>query len=151
MSKTEVFRDLNEVRAAKERLRAERDRVQEGLKARLELAGDPGFHKSLLGGALGGLLRSWRPMKGLAEVLGGSAGTAGSILSMVLGAKARTPMGSLLIGLASSAIPALIDRLGEEPDAFGPKLKRELGVSWERVKDYVNERRKAHQESPSEE
>lgn len=60
-------------------------------------------------------------------------------------------MGSLLIGLASSAIPALIDRLGEEPDAFGPKLKRELGVSWERVKDYVNERRKAHQESPSEE
>jgi hypothetical protein len=151
MAKTEAFRDLNEVRAAKERLRAERDRVREGLKAQLELAGDPGFQKSLLGGVLGGFLRSWRPMKGLTGALGGSAGMAGGILGLVLGAKARTPMGRLLVGLASSIIPALIDGPGGQHDAFGPKLKRELGVSWERVKNYVNERRKARHESPSEE
>lgn len=150
MAKTETFQSLDAVRVHKLRLRAERDRVQEGLKAQLELVREPDFRKGLMGDAFGDMLQSWRPLKSISRLLGGTTGATSKVLGMALGAKAKTPTGRLMVGLASFVLPALMEKFGKTSGVTSEKLQHELGVSWDRVKEYVNERRAAREEAHDE-
>lgn len=151
MPKTETFRTLEEVRAHKQHLISERDRVQEDLRSQLDLVRDPEFRRSIMGDAFGDLLQSWRPLKSLSRMMGSPAGAASSALGLILGAKAKTPLASATLAFASFVLPELLDRLSTDPNALGTKLKQELNVSLQRVKNYVSERRQAHQVIRSEE
>lgn len=147
--KPDRFRDLDEVRTHKLALRAERDRSLHALRGQLELVGDPAFRRGLIGDAFGDLLRAWKPLKHVGNMLGGSSGAASSAMGAFLGAKAQTPMGRMLIALAGIVLPAMADRV-VQGTAGRDRLRQELGVSWARVKQYLNERRKAHQEHRTE-
>lgn len=151
MAKTEAFNDLEHVRAHKLRLRAERDRVQEGLKSQLDLVREPEFRRALMGDAFGDMLQAWRPLKSIGRLLGGPADATSKTLGAVLGARAKTPTGRAMVALASFVIPALLEKFGKDPGAFQEKLSHELQVSWDRVKEYVAERRQAYERSTSEE
>ncbi|MBL7940521.1 MAG: hypothetical protein JNL43_14265 [Flavobacteriales bacterium] len=150
MGKIEAYRSLAEVRDHKQRLRAERDRVQEGLKAQLELVREPAFRKGLMGDAFGDMLQAWRPLKRISHLLGGTAGTTSKVLGVALGAKAKTPTGRIMVALAGFVLPALMEKFDTASGMTSEKLQRELIVSWERVKEYVNERRTAREEAHNE-
>lgn len=147
--KPDRFRDLDEVRAHKIALRAQRDRSLQALRGQLELIGDADFRRGLMGDAFGDMLRAWKPLKHVGNMFGGSSGAASSALGTLLGAQARTPMGRVLVTLASIVLPVLADRW-VQGTAGRDRLRQELGVSWERVKQYLDERRKAHQEHRTE-
>ena len=104
---------------------------------------------AVIGDAFGDLLRAWKPLKHVGNMLGGSSGAASSAMGAFLGAKAQTPMGRMLIALAGIVLPAMADRVAQGT-AGRDRLRQELGVSWARVKQYLNERRKAHQEHRTE-
>ncbi len=150
MAKTETFQDLEEVRAAKIRLRAERDRVQEGLSAQLQLIREPEFRKALAGDTVGDMLQAWKPIRTLRTMFGGTAGLTSKALGLVVGAKAKTPAGRVMVALASFVLPALMEKFGERSGITPDKLQHELGVSWERIKEYVKERREAREEAHNE-
>jgi hypothetical protein len=143
---SERFRDLDQVRQHKLALRAERDRVQDGLRSQLDLLREAPFRRGLIGDAFGDLLQAWKPLKSLTKLVGGTSGVTQAALGTVLGAKAKTPVGRAAVALASMVLPALMERWSKDPGSLGNKLQHELGVSWERMKEYVNERRKAHEE-----
>jgi len=147
--KPERFRDLDEVRTHKLALRAQRDRSLQALRGQLELVGDSDFRRGLIGDAFGDMLRAWKPLKHVGTVLGGCSGTASKAVGALLGTKAQTPLGRMLIALAGIVLPELADRV-VHGTAGRDRLRQELGVSWERVKQYLNERRKAHQEHRTE-
>lgn len=146
MPPTKPFNSLAEVRAEKERLRRERDRVQSGLKDQLDLVRDKDFRKALIGDAVGDMLQAWRPVRAIMSFLGKSPGTTGQVLGSVLGGRMNSKWARVLMAVASAAIPVVMDRMGKDPGATGSKLAHELAVSWGRVKDYVRERREAHRE-----
>jgi hypothetical protein len=146
MPPTKPFNSLTEVRAEKERLRRERDRVQSGLKDQLELVRDKDFRKALIGDAVGDMLQAWRPVRAIMSFLGKSPGTTGQVLGSVLGGRMNSRWARVLMAVASAAIPVVMDRMGKDPGATGSKLAHELAVSWGRVKDYVRERRETHRE-----
>lgn len=146
MPPTKPFNSLAEVRAEKERLRSERDRVQSGLKGQLELVRDKDFRKALIGDAVGDMLQAWRPVRAIMSFLGKSPGTTGQVMGSVLGGRMNSTWARVLMAVASAAIPVVMDRMGKDPGATGSKLAHELAVSWGRVKDYVRERREAHRE-----
>lgn len=146
MPPTKPFNSLAEVRAEKERLRRERDRVQSGLKDQLELVRDKEFRKALIGDAVGDMLQAWRPVRAIMSFLGKSPGTTGQVLGSVLGGRMNSKWARVLMAVAGAAIPLVMDRMGKDSGATGSKLAHELAVSWGRVKDYVRERREAHRE-----
>lgn len=150
MPRTEPFRSLAEVRAETARLRAERDQVQVGLAGHLDLVRDPAFRRALAGDAIGDLLKSWNPLRSVVSMVGNSPAAVTGALGLVLGAKARTPVGRVAMTALSVVAPLLIGKLGKDPAATGGKLVHELGTSWDHVKEYVRERRAALRERRSE-
>lgn len=150
MAKTETFQNLDEVRAAKIRLRAERDRVQEGFAAQLQLIREPEFRKAIAGDAMGDLLQAWKPLRTVKAMFGGTAGITSKAIGLVVGAKAKTPAGRVMVALASFVLPALMEKFGKKSGITTDKLQHELGVSWERVKEYVKERREAREAAHNE-
>lgn len=144
MPPTKPFNSLAEVRAEKERLRRERDRVQSGLKDQLELVRDKDFRKALMRDAVGDMLQAWRPVRSLMSLLGKSPGAAGSVLGSVLGSRANSAWGRALMGIAGMLVPMIMDQLGKDPARTTGKLGHELEVSWGRIKEYVRQRREAH-------
>ena len=143
MPRTDKFRSLAEVQVAKARSRAERELVQERLRSRVALIGEPDFRNALISNALGNMIRSWKPTRTILRLLGGTSGMASAALGLAMSAKATTPMGRVFILLANSLLPSLMEGLAREPDGRTDRLMHELGVSWQRIKDHVKERRKA--------
>lgn len=62
---------LAELRAEMQRVRADRDRVQDELRQRLELLNDPRTRGILLRDAAGDALRTWKPFRLVHEALNG--------------------------------------------------------------------------------
>lgn len=150
MPTTEPFRSLAEVQLAKARLRTERDRTQEALRAHMDHLREPSFRSALMGNAVGDLLQAWRPIRTLSRFLGGTSGMTGKALGLALGAKARTPLGRAAVLVISALLPGLVERLTQDPQGTGHRVLHELGVSWQRIKDHVNARRQAHTEHTEE-
>lgn len=129
---------MHEVRAARERLRTKRDRMRQDLVGTLNMAGDPGLQGRLVAGSLRAHFRSWlsrMPAQAMTE----------RIVSAVLEARAATPLARLLAGIAVPLITALLGR-SDGADGIGPRLRHELGISWERLKDHLEQRRMARRE-----
>ena len=146
MPRTELFTSLAEVRTEKELLRRELDRARADLRTQVELVGDPEFRRALAGDAFGDMLQAWQPLRSVKKLLGNSPTMTSGALGMLFGEKALTPFGRLLIAIATAALPIVMERIGKDPGRNSEKLFEELGVSWERVKNYVRERRAAHNE-----
>ena len=139
MPPTERFSSLAEVRVEKERLRVECDRLHSGLKTQLTLLHDTDFRRSLASNTVGDMLMAFRPLRTIMAHWGMAPGASAKVMEFALGI-----IGRALISIVSAIVPAMIDRLGKEPAATGSKLAHELQVSWDRIKEYVNERREAH-------
>lgn len=150
MPRIERFNTLADVRAEKACLRLERDGVQANLQAKLELVRDVEFRRALAGDAFGDMLRAWRPLRSIKKILGNSPGITGSALGLLLGGKANTRMGRVLITVVAATLPLIMDRLSKGSHLDAEKLAEELNVSWGRVKDYVRERRAAKEPEPFE-
>ena len=148
MPRIDRFHTLADVRAEKARLRLDRDGVQANLQAKLELVRDVEFRRALAGDAFGDMLRAWRPLRSIKKILGNSPGLTSSALGLVLGGKANTRIGRMLITVVAAALPLIMDRLGKSSHLDPEKLAEELNVSWGRVKDYVRERRTAKDHEP---
>ncbi|HMC96941.1 MAG TPA: hypothetical protein VKG92_04775 [Flavobacteriales bacterium] len=148
MPPTKPFNTLVEVRAEKERLRRERDRVQAGLKVQLALVRDPEFRRALAGDAFGDMLQAWRPLRSVKKLLGNSPALTSSALGLLFGSKAKAPLGRVLIAVATAALPLIMERMGRRSGATSDNLFSELAVSWGRVKEYVRERRAARSSRP---
>ena len=144
METTKRFNSLAEVQRHKELLRARRAGHQAGIKRHWDTLGEPEFRSGVVNGAMRGVWQAWRPMETLKGMAGEPTDLTGVLLGMALGGKARTGWGRLLIWAASAATPMMLDRLQQNERAH--HLLSELGRSWDRVKDYVRQRREAHRE-----
>jgi len=144
MPPTERFSSLAEVRVEKERLRVECDRLHSGLKTQLTLLHDTDFRRSLASNTVGDMLMAFRPLRTIMAHWGMAPGASAKVMEFALGSNANSIIGRALISIVSAIVPAMIDRLGKEHDATGSKMAHELQVSWDRIKEYVNERREAH-------
>lgn len=138
-----TFNSLDEVRAEKLRLRMERDRIQNELHAHLGLARDPDFRRAIAGDAIGDMIQAWKPLRTLKTLFGSSPSMATGALGMLLGAKAKTPVGRVVLGIAGTLLPMLLERF-KGGGGSGASLGEELNTSWERIKRYLSERRKHH-------
>lgn len=144
METTKRFNSLADVQRHKELLRARRAAHQAGIKQHWDTLGQPEFRSGVVNGAMRSVWQAWSPMDTLKTMAGEPTDLTGTVLGMALGGKARTGWGRLLIWAASAATPMVLDRLQRNERAH--HLLSELGRSWDRVKDYVRQRREAHQE-----
>ncbi len=138
-----TFNNLDEVRAEKLRLRGERDRIQYELRAHLELARDSDFRRAIAGDAFGDMIQAWKPLRTLKTLFGRSPSMATGALGVLLGAKAKTPVGRVVLGIAGTLLPMLLERFKGGSGKSG-NWGEELNTSWERIKRYVRERREHH-------
>lgn len=144
MESTKRFRSLTDVHLRKEELRARRAAHQAGIKRHWDTLGEPEFRSSVVNGAMRDLWKAWKPLDTLKSVAGQPSDVGGMLLGLALGTKARTGWGRLLIWAASAVTPLLAERMQQHDRS--QHLLSELGRSWERIKEYVRQRRAAHQE-----
>ncbi len=138
------YTSLVEVAAAKQRLRADRDRLGEGLKSQLELIRERDFRRRVVSDAVGDMIEAWGPIRALRNAFTGSGGVARTAMGLAMGAKAKTPMGRFISIVVSFALPALLERMGKNPNVGMDTVEEELKTSCDRIKQYVEERRAAH-------
>jgi hypothetical protein len=141
MPNMSIFRDLDDVKRERGRLMTERDLRGAALQRHREHITDKRFRKKLIGNTISELLRAWKPMRHFGESLGPASGVAGGILGMLLGSRMESRLGRWVLTGLGAVLPALGEKLhvGER----GGHIASELGHSWERIKDYVRDRRTA--------
>jgi hypothetical protein len=144
MEPTKRFQSLAEVQRHKELLKARRASHQAGIKRHWETLGEPDFRSSVVNGAMRSLWKAWNPMDTLRTLAGQPSDLGGMLLGMALGTKARTGWGRLLMWVAGAVTPMVAERLQQHDRS--QHLLSELGRSWERIKEYVRQRRAARQE-----
>ena len=149
MMRTERFRSLAEVAAHKEQLRAELEVKRARLNGHLNMAREPEFRKALTGNVVNDLINSWQPLRTAQELLGRSPGMVGSAVDMMLGAKRYTPMGRLVSTLAAAAVPVIMKKYGSNGHQDIGGLRKELGLSWQRLKDHFRHRAALRKENAS--
>lgn len=145
--RTERFRDLAAVQAEKARLAGTLEERRAAFRTRAARVGDPAFRRQLVDRAVNDLIAAWKPLRTAREVLRSSPGIIGGALDVMLGAKRFTPMGRLISTVVAALTPVLMEKAGirrngeEEGLPLKDALRRELGVSWQRLKDHLRERR----------
>jgi hypothetical protein len=141
---TRAFTTLEEVRAEKLRLRMDRDRIQDDLRTHFELVRDPQFRRAMAGDAFGDMIQAWRPLRTLKSMFGRSPSMATGALGMLLGAKAKTPVGRVVISIVGTLLPLIVERFSGKNGAGAGHVGQELATTWERIKSYVRDRRTHH-------
>lgn len=138
MRRTERFKDLDEVQREKERLDRRRHVHRQRLERHWHALQDHDVRGHLIRDAANDAFRSWKPARLLAGLVGEGS------FSSAFGAAARTSGGipkRALWFAASLVLPGLLKRAsGLSLDT----LNEELRLSFERVKDYINDRISAH-------
>ncbi len=76
------------------------------------------------------------------NVMGNGVGFASAALGFVLGKRARSPWGRALIWAVGAAAPFLANKF--QQNGKSGHFMEELGRTWERIKEYIRERREAH-------
>ncbi len=147
--RTERFRDMAAVKAEKIRLANALDERRIAFRSRAERLGDPVFRRQVTDRAINQLIAAWKPLRTAREVLRSSPGILGGALDVMLGAKRFTPMGRLISTVVTALTPLLMEkagirRKGEEVNLpLGEAVRREFGVSWQRLKDHLRDRLEA--------
>jgi len=144
MERTERFGTLDDVRLHKERLRALRDGHLAGMRGHWGTLHEGGFHRGVIAGALRDLWEVWSPMGAMRSLMGNGGGMTSAALGLALGKRARSPWGRVLIWAMGAITPIMVNKLRE--NARSGHILEELGRTWERIKEYVRERREAHRD-----
>lgn len=137
MRRTDRFLNLAEVRLERDRLKGIRDKHQEALVEYWDLVREPAFRRGMAGDAFGDMLRAWRPLRSLSQLLRVENGAVGSAIGLAMGARSRTVKGRVFAWIVSAIAPMLLERFAtpERLEHIATELKR----SWERVKERVRE------------
>jgi len=137
MRRTDRFLNLAEVRLERDRLKGIRDKHQEALVEYWDLVREPAFRRGMAGDAFGDMLRAWRPLRSLSQLLRVENGAVGSAIGLAMGARSRTVKGKPFAWIVSAIAPMLLERFAtpERLEHIATELKR----SWERVKERVRE------------
>ncbi|HMN06025.1 MAG TPA: hypothetical protein PKD45_09880 [Flavobacteriales bacterium] len=135
MKRLERFNNLDEVRAEKERLAAIRDAHGDRLQGQLASLSQAEVRRNILRDAAKGALSGLLP-RGLSENMATMGGIA-SGLQMAWGARGGSlakRAGLFLLGMAG---PALLGRVERIPLT---EIAKEIGISVQRVREYIRER-----------
>lgn len=137
MKKTDRFRNLDEVRLERDRLKGVRDRHQDALEGYWGLLHEPNFRRGLAGDAFGDMLRAWKPLRSFAQLMRSENGALGNVVGAALGARSRTLKGRVFAWLVGAIAPLLLKRFAtpERLEHIATEVKR----SWDRVKERVQE------------
>ncbi|HPF91320.1 MAG: hypothetical protein H6592_13365 [Flavobacteriales bacterium] len=133
MRRTDRFQSLAEVRLERERLRGIRDHHQDALLEYWDLVREPAFRRGMAGDAFGDMLRAWKPLRSLSQLLRVENGAVGSAIGLAMGARSKTVKGRVIGWIVSAIAPMLLERFAT-PEKL-EHLVTELKRSWERVKD----------------
>lgn len=144
MEPTKRFKSIGDVQRHRELLKARRASHQAGIKRHWDTLGEPDFRSGVVNGAMRNLWKAWSPMDTLKSMVGQPTDLSGMLLGMALGTRARTGWGRLLMWAAGAIAPMLAKRMQQSDHS--QHLLSELGRSWERIKEYVRQRREARQE-----
>ena len=145
MATTERFDSIEAVQRERERLRALRDQQLVQLTTHWGHLREPGLQKAIGTGMLKVFTRSlfsWNTAKDVAS--GISPEMIGGIAGLAFGGRAKTTAGKILAMGLSAAVPFIADRFRGK--GTGHNVMSELDRSWERVKNYVRDRRDARAE-----
>lgn len=144
MKRTERFTTLAEVQQEKLRLDAVRKQHQARLERHWHALQDHDVRGHLIRDAANDALRSWKPLRMVGSLLGDGS------MKSALGAAVRTRggLGKRALWFAlSMALPGIVKKVS---GISMQKLGEELGVSYDRIRDYIRERRNAHDHSHQE-
>lgn len=136
MKRTERFRDLTAVNAELIRLEGIRDGHAERLEEHFQALKHSEFRKALVKNTVKEVAGNFAPAKLLASLFGG--GGIGSGLTMALGAEKGgiwKRMGMFALGLAAPKLLKTVESISL------PDVGHELMISWERLKDHMEQRR----------
>lgn len=136
MKRTERFKDLTAVNAELIRLEGIRDAHAERLEEHFQALKQSEFRSALVKNTAKEILGNFAPGKLLASLFGG--GGMGSGLSMALGAGKGglwKRLGMFGLGLAAPKVLKMMESISL------PDIGHELMVSWERLKDHMEQRR----------
>jgi hypothetical protein len=133
MERIEGFRTLDEVRLHRARLRAQRDLHRGSMEGHWRTLGEGSFHRGVVNGAVRGLWNAWQPLDTFRTVVGNGSDVGSVLLGMVLGSKARTPWGRMLVWAASAAMPMVLERL--QGNERVQHILNELRTTWTRVRE----------------
>ncbi|MBK9421458.1 MAG: hypothetical protein IPN44_10475 [Flavobacteriales bacterium] len=136
MTKTDRFKDLSDFHAEKLRLDAIRDVHADRLESHFNALKEGKFRSTLLKNSVNEALGSFAPGKILGSILGG--GGLGSAISMATG----TAKGGLMKRAGLFALGLAAPKLLKKVESISlPDIGQELGVSWRRLKEHMQERR----------
>ena len=136
MTKTDRFKDITAVNAELLRLDAIRDAHASRLEAHFEALKHGEFRSSLMKNTVKGALGNFAPGKILGSLIGG--GSVGGGLSMALGSGKGglwKRAGLFALGMAAPKLLKKVEGISL------PDIGHELGVSWDRLKDHMQQRR----------
>lgn len=136
MKRTDRFKDLTAVNAELIRLESIRDAHADRLEEHFQALKQSEFRSALVKNTAKEVFGNFAPAKLLASLIGG--GGVGSGLSMALGAGKGgiwKRLGMFALGLAAPKILKQVESISI------PDIVHEFGVSWERIKDHLQQRR----------
>jgi len=133
MKRIERFKNMDEVLAEKQVLRAARAAQNERMQAHLETFRDPDLRKALISNSIQEAIQSISPLKALKAAFGNDNGIAGNLLGIVLGSTGKTIKGKALGWFAGFVLPAIANAFMQSKR--GERLVHELGRSWERIRN----------------
>lgn len=136
MKRTDRFKDLTALKAELLRLDAVRDAHAARLEDLFQALKRSGFRKKLIKNTVKEALGNFAPGKLLGSLIG--SGGVGSGLGMALGSGKGGLLKRLGLFALGVAAPKLVKKVEAVPlSAIG----HEFGVSWERLKDHMRQRR----------
>ncbi len=142
MKKSERYKSMDEVRTEKARLRAAREGYRYNLQEHWTVMGEKEFRRGLVGDVFGELLAAWRPAKAVMAFIDHKPQTLAHIAGQMLGHKKETPWGKAIMWGLTAATPYLSEKIGGNKN--GETILFEVRRSWDRIRDYVRQRRSRH-------
>ncbi len=142
MKNSDRFESMDSVRTEKARLRAAREGYRYNLTEHWNVLREKDFRRGLVGDVFGELLGSWRPMKAVMAFMDNRPQGLSHMAANMLGAKKDTPWGKAIMWGLTAATPYLTEKIGGNKTA--ETLLSEVRRSWDRIRNYVRQRRASH-------
>ncbi len=138
MKRIDRFKDLDEVRRERDRLKAVRDGHQDALLEYWQLVHEPAFRRGLAGDAFGDMLRAWKPIRSLSQLFRSDGASIGNVIGLAMGSRSRTVKGRLFAWAVGLIAPMIFKRYAtpERMEQVFTEVKR----SWDRVRARMQER-----------
>jgi hypothetical protein len=142
MKKSDRFESMDQVRTEKARLRAAREGYRYNMKEHWTVLGEKEFRRGLVGDVFSELMGAWRPMKAIMAFTDHQPHALANIAGKLLGHKKDSIWGKAIMWGLTAATPYLSEKVSGNKTA--ETLLSEVKRSWDRIRDYVRQRRAAH-------